>query len=117
RRSPARSPNAAAGADAGAGGPDRAGGPGAGREAGAGRADATAAAAPPGRPRVPGAAHPGQPRTGEPHGPAAGAAERAGPRRAGVYAAVSDEAVRATWAERQANPRSRSAKLRWARKP
>ena len=37
--------------------------------------------------------------------------------RTGVYAAVSDEAVRATWAERQANPRSRSAKLRWARKP
>ncbi len=36
--------------------------------------------------------------------------------RAGVYAAVSEEAVRATWAERQANPRSRSAKLRWARK-
>ncbi len=36
--------------------------------------------------------------------------------RSGVYAAVSDEAVRATWAERQANPRSRSAKLRWARR-
>jgi 16S rRNA (cytosine1402-N4)-methyltransferase len=36
--------------------------------------------------------------------------------RSGVYAAVSDEAVRATWTERQANPRSRSAKLRWAHK-
>ena len=36
--------------------------------------------------------------------------------RAGVYAAVSDEAVRATAEERAANPRSRSAKLRWARK-
>jgi 16S rRNA (cytosine1402-N4)-methyltransferase len=34
--------------------------------------------------------------------------------RAGVYTAVSEEAVRATWSERQANPRSRSAKLRWA---
>ncbi|MFO0810289.1 MAG: 16S rRNA (cytosine(1402)-N(4))-methyltransferase RsmH [Gemmataceae bacterium] len=34
--------------------------------------------------------------------------------RAGVYAATSDETVRATWAERQANPRARSAKLRWA---
>jgi 16S rRNA (cytosine1402-N4)-methyltransferase len=37
--------------------------------------------------------------------------------RSGAYAAVSEEAVRATWAERQANPRSRSAKLRWARRP
>jgi 16S rRNA (cytosine1402-N4)-methyltransferase len=36
--------------------------------------------------------------------------------RSGVFAEVSDEAVRATWQERQANPRSRSAKLRWARK-
>jgi 16S rRNA (cytosine1402-N4)-methyltransferase len=37
--------------------------------------------------------------------------------RAGIYAVVSDEAVRASFAERQLNPRSRSAKLRWARKP
>jgi 16S rRNA (cytosine1402-N4)-methyltransferase len=36
--------------------------------------------------------------------------------RTGVYAAVSEEAARATWGERQANPRSRSAKLRWARR-
>jgi 16S rRNA (cytosine1402-N4)-methyltransferase len=36
--------------------------------------------------------------------------------RAGVYSEVSEDAVRATWMERQANPRSRSAKLRWARK-
>jgi 16S rRNA (cytosine1402-N4)-methyltransferase len=36
--------------------------------------------------------------------------------RTGVYSAVSDDAVRATWAERQDNPRARSAKLRWARK-
>lgn len=36
--------------------------------------------------------------------------------RGGLYAEVSDEAVRATWQERQANPRSRSAKLRWAKK-
>jgi 16S rRNA (cytosine1402-N4)-methyltransferase len=35
--------------------------------------------------------------------------------RSGVYAAVSEDAVRATWGERQANPRSRSAKLRWAK--
>src|SRR5262249_11424287 len=35
--------------------------------------------------------------------------------RAGVYAAVSDGAVRATAEERAADPRSRSAKLRWAR--
>jgi 16S rRNA (cytosine1402-N4)-methyltransferase len=35
-------------------------------------------------------------------------------RRAGVYAAVSDEAVRAGADERVSNPRSRSAKLRWA---
>jgi 16S rRNA (cytosine1402-N4)-methyltransferase len=36
--------------------------------------------------------------------------------RAGVYAAVSEDAVRATGDERFANPRSRSAKLRWARR-
>ncbi len=36
--------------------------------------------------------------------------------RAGVYEAVSEEPVRATYAEVGANPRSRSAKLRWARK-
>lgn len=36
--------------------------------------------------------------------------------RAGLYAAASDEPVRATWAERQANPRSRSAKLRCVRR-
>jgi 16S rRNA (cytosine1402-N4)-methyltransferase len=36
--------------------------------------------------------------------------------RAGVYAAVSAEPVRASFAERAANPRSRSAKLRWARR-
>lgn len=34
--------------------------------------------------------------------------------RAGVYAAVADEPIRADIAERAANPRSRSAKLRWA---
>src|SRR5437763_1549831 len=34
--------------------------------------------------------------------------------RAGVYAAISDEPVRAGYAERGDNPRSRSAKLRWA---
>jgi 16S rRNA (cytosine1402-N4)-methyltransferase len=34
--------------------------------------------------------------------------------RTGAYAAVSDEPVRAGFAERTANPRSRSAKLRWA---
>jgi 16S rRNA (cytosine1402-N4)-methyltransferase len=34
--------------------------------------------------------------------------------RAGVYASVSPELVRATAEERMANPRSRSAKLRWA---
>jgi len=33
---------------------------------------------------------------------------------AGVYQQVSPEPVRASWAERQANPRARSAKLRWA---
>jgi 16S rRNA (cytosine1402-N4)-methyltransferase len=36
--------------------------------------------------------------------------------RTGSYVEVSDEPVRATFAERQANPRSRSAKLRWARR-
>jgi 16S rRNA (cytosine1402-N4)-methyltransferase len=36
--------------------------------------------------------------------------------RNGIYAAVSEDAARATWQERQTNPRSRSAKLRWARK-
>jgi 16S rRNA (cytosine1402-N4)-methyltransferase len=36
--------------------------------------------------------------------------------RAGVFEAISDEPVRPTFEERKANPRSRSAKLRWARK-
>lgn len=36
--------------------------------------------------------------------------------RAGRYSAISDEAVRAGAAERAANPRARSAKLRWARR-
>jgi 16S rRNA (cytosine1402-N4)-methyltransferase len=36
--------------------------------------------------------------------------------RAGVYTAVSNDPVRPTEAEKAANPRSRSAKLRWARK-
>jgi 16S rRNA (cytosine1402-N4)-methyltransferase len=43
------------------------------------------------------------------------AAFRAG-LRGGVYTAVSPEPVRAGAAERTANPRSRSAKLRWARR-
>jgi 16S rRNA (cytosine1402-N4)-methyltransferase len=34
--------------------------------------------------------------------------------RTGVYGQVSDEPVRASFAEKKANPRSRSAKLRWA---
>ena len=34
--------------------------------------------------------------------------------RAGVYAAASDEPLRATFEERVTNPRARSAKLRWA---
>ena len=34
----------------------------------------------------------------------------------GVYAAASDDVVRASPAEQRANPRSSSAKLRWARK-
>ncbi len=42
------------------------------------------------------------------------AAFRAG-RRAGVYDATSGDPIRPTPEERQANPRSRSAKLRWAR--
>ena len=33
---------------------------------------------------------------------------------AGLYAQVSDDPIRASWQERNANPRSRSAKLRWA---
>jgi 16S rRNA (cytosine1402-N4)-methyltransferase len=37
--------------------------------------------------------------------------------RAGIYAEVAREVVRASPAEQRANPRSRSAKLRWARKP
>lgn len=36
--------------------------------------------------------------------------------RAGVYAAVSGDAIRSTFEERKENPRSRSAKLRWARR-
>jgi 16S rRNA (cytosine1402-N4)-methyltransferase len=36
--------------------------------------------------------------------------------RAGIYAEVADEPVRPTPEERLANPRSRSAKLRWARR-
>ena len=36
--------------------------------------------------------------------------------RDGVYEAIADEPVRASFAERMANPRSRSAKLRWARR-
>ena len=36
--------------------------------------------------------------------------------RAGLYAAVSDDAVRPGEEERKANPRSRSAKLRWAKR-
>jgi 16S rRNA C1402 N4-methylase RsmH len=34
----------------------------------------------------------------------------------GVFEAVSEMPVRATFEERTANPRSRSAKLRWCRK-
>ena len=37
--------------------------------------------------------------------------------RAGLYAQVSDNPIRAGWQERNCNPRSRSAKLRWARRP
>jgi 16S rRNA (cytosine1402-N4)-methyltransferase len=36
---------------------------------------------------------------------------------AGVYEAVSEQPVRASFAERTSNPRARSAKLRWARRP
>src|SRR5581483_2725414 len=36
--------------------------------------------------------------------------------RAGVYDAISEEPVRPTFEERRENPRSRSAKLRWARR-
>jgi 16S rRNA (cytosine1402-N4)-methyltransferase len=36
--------------------------------------------------------------------------------RAGVYEAMSEEPIRARYSERTANPRSRSAKLRWARR-
>jgi 16S rRNA (cytosine1402-N4)-methyltransferase len=34
---------------------------------------------------------------------------------AGLYEATSDDPIRASWEERTENPRSRSAKLRWAR--
>jgi 16S rRNA (cytosine1402-N4)-methyltransferase len=34
----------------------------------------------------------------------------------GQYVQISDEPIRAGWAERSANPRARSAKLRWARR-
>jgi 16S rRNA (cytosine1402-N4)-methyltransferase len=43
------------------------------------------------------------------------AAFRAG-LQAGLYADISPEPVRAAWTERTANPRARSAKLRWARR-
>jgi 16S rRNA (cytosine1402-N4)-methyltransferase len=36
--------------------------------------------------------------------------------RTGIYSAVSDDPLRATFEERGINPRSRSAKLRWARR-
>lgn len=36
--------------------------------------------------------------------------------RTGVYGRISEEAVRASFTERTANPRSRSAKLRWTKK-
>jgi 16S rRNA (cytosine1402-N4)-methyltransferase len=36
--------------------------------------------------------------------------------RGGIYESASDEPVRASFAEKQDNPRSRSAKLRWARR-
>ncbi len=36
--------------------------------------------------------------------------------RSGVYSAISTDPVRAAFTERTANPRSRSAKLRWARR-
>jgi 16S rRNA (cytosine1402-N4)-methyltransferase len=37
-------------------------------------------------------------------------------RRTGIYSAVSEDPMRASFEERAANPRSRSAKLRWARR-
>lgn len=37
-------------------------------------------------------------------------------RDAGIYAEIADEPLRAAYPERTANPRSRSAKLRWARR-
>ena len=36
--------------------------------------------------------------------------------RTGVYDAITPDAIRPAFEERKANPRSRSAKLRWARK-
>jgi 16S rRNA (cytosine1402-N4)-methyltransferase len=36
--------------------------------------------------------------------------------RSGIYEAISEDPIRPTFDERRANPRSRSAKLRWARK-
>jgi 16S rRNA (cytosine1402-N4)-methyltransferase len=36
--------------------------------------------------------------------------------RTGLYARISSEPLRATWAERKRNPRARSAKLRWAQR-
>ena len=35
--------------------------------------------------------------------------------RTGVYETISPDAIRPTFEERRANPRSRSAKLRWAK--
>jgi 16S rRNA (cytosine1402-N4)-methyltransferase len=35
--------------------------------------------------------------------------------RSGIYEAISEDPIRPTFEERKANPRSRSAKLRWAR--
>jgi 16S rRNA (cytosine1402-N4)-methyltransferase len=43
------------------------------------------------------------------------AAFRAGARE-GVYTEIADQPLRASYTERGANPRSRSAKLRWARR-
>jgi 16S rRNA (cytosine1402-N4)-methyltransferase len=37
-------------------------------------------------------------------------------KRAGIYSAVAEEVIRPSAAERHANPRSTSAKLRWARR-
>jgi 16S rRNA (cytosine1402-N4)-methyltransferase len=36
--------------------------------------------------------------------------------RTGIFSAVSEDPIRASFEERGANPRSRSAKLRWATK-